>query len=90
LLIDVYINTQNSRIWNAENPHTFHKRPLHSLKVGVWCGIVRPHIRRRAESGNFSKHICNAIRAGVSWQIISFPTLRRKIMENGMEGVTFV
>jgi hypothetical protein len=27
----------NNRIRRAENPHTFHERPLHTLKVGVWC-----------------------------------------------------
>jgi hypothetical protein len=26
------VNSQNSRIWNAANPHIFHERPLHSLK----------------------------------------------------------
>jgi hypothetical protein len=36
-----YINSQNSRIWSTENPHTFHERPLHSLKVGVWCAVSR-------------------------------------------------
>jgi hypothetical protein len=36
-----YVNSQNSRIWSAENPHTFHERPLHSLKVGVWCAVSR-------------------------------------------------
>jgi hypothetical protein len=28
-----YIKSQNSRIWSGENPHTFHERPLHFLKV---------------------------------------------------------
>jgi hypothetical protein len=35
-----YVNRQNSRIWSAENPHTFCERPLHSLKVGVWCAVL--------------------------------------------------
>jgi hypothetical protein len=39
-----YVNSQNIRIWSAENPHTFHERPLHSLKVGVWCAVSRPRI----------------------------------------------
>jgi hypothetical protein len=34
-----YVNSQNSTIWSAENQHTFHGRPLHSLKVGVWCAV---------------------------------------------------
>jgi hypothetical protein len=39
-----YVNSQNSRIWSAENPHTFHERPLYSLKVGVWCAVSRRRI----------------------------------------------
>ncbi|KAG1653194.1 R3H domain-containing protein 2 [Nymphon striatum] len=31
-----YINSQNSRLWCSENPHSFHESPLHSQKVGVW------------------------------------------------------
>jgi hypothetical protein len=30
---------QNSRVWSAENPHTFY-----SLKVGVWCAVSRRRI----------------------------------------------
>jgi hypothetical protein len=36
-----YVDSQNSRIWSAENPHTFHERPLRSSKVRVWCAISR-------------------------------------------------
>jgi hypothetical protein len=39
LYLSGYVNSQNSRIWSADNPHTFHERPLHSLKVGVWCAV---------------------------------------------------
>jgi hypothetical protein len=28
-------------MWSAENPNTFHERPLHSLKVRVWCAVSR-------------------------------------------------
>jgi hypothetical protein len=34
-----YVNSQNNRICSAENLQTFHERPLHSLKVRVWCAI---------------------------------------------------
>jgi hypothetical protein len=34
-----YINSQNSRIQSAENPHTFHERPFCSLKFRVWCAV---------------------------------------------------
>jgi hypothetical protein len=39
-----YINSQNSRIRSAENLHTFHERPLHSLRFGVWCDASRQRI----------------------------------------------
>jgi hypothetical protein len=38
------VNSQNSRIWNAANLHTFHERPLHSLKVAVRCAVPRRRI----------------------------------------------
>jgi hypothetical protein len=34
-----YVNSQNARVWAAENPHVYHEEPLHPLKVGVWCAI---------------------------------------------------
>ena len=39
-----YVNSQNTRIWAAENPHTVHEEPLHSQKIGVWCGVSRRRI----------------------------------------------
>jgi hypothetical protein len=43
-----YVNVQNCRYWASENPQQLHQRPLHSLKVTVWCcisklGIVGPY-----------------------------------------------
>jgi hypothetical protein len=29
-----YINTQNNRCWNLQNPHL-----THEVKVGVWCAV---------------------------------------------------
>ena len=34
-----YLAKHNSRIWNDENPRKIQERPLHSLRVTVWCGI---------------------------------------------------
>jgi hypothetical protein len=34
-----YVYSQNNWIWNIENPHSFHRKPLHSLRVGVWCAV---------------------------------------------------
>lgn len=34
-----YVNSQNFRMWNAENPHMFVETSLHPEKVGVWAGI---------------------------------------------------
>jgi hypothetical protein len=39
-----YVNSQNSRFWSSENPHLFHKVPLHSQKIGCWCAISRKRI----------------------------------------------
>ena len=36
-----YVNSRNTHIWAAENPHTVHEEPLHSQKFEVWCGISR-------------------------------------------------
>jgi hypothetical protein len=33
------INTQNFRLWSAENPHWFAEEDLHPVKVTVWIGI---------------------------------------------------
>jgi hypothetical protein len=34
-----HFNSQNSRLWSAENPHAVIESPLHSVKIGVWCAI---------------------------------------------------
>jgi len=39
-----YVNSQNTRIWAAENHHTMHEEPLHSQKIRVWCGVSRRRI----------------------------------------------
>jgi len=46
--LDGYVNVQNCQYWASENPQQLHQRPLHSLKVTVWCcisklGIVGPY-----------------------------------------------
>jgi hypothetical protein len=39
-----YVNTQNTRIWSAEKPHTLHEAPLHNQKVGVWTAASRKRV----------------------------------------------
>lgn len=34
-----YVNKQNFRYWSHANPQEIHEKPLHSLKVTVWCAI---------------------------------------------------
>ena len=34
-----HVNRHNSRICSDENPREIQERPLHSLRVTVWCGI---------------------------------------------------
>ena len=41
------VNRHNSIIWSDKNPQEIQERPLHSLRVTVWCGVtaeaVTPH-----------------------------------------------
>lgn len=34
-----YVNKQNCRIWGSENPHVVLQKPMHPLRVTVWCGL---------------------------------------------------
>lgn len=34
-----YVNSQNTRYWDTENPNLVHEVPLHDAKVGVWCAV---------------------------------------------------
>lgn len=42
--LDGFVNKQNCRHWATENPHELHQRPLHSLKVTVWCAVSSTRI----------------------------------------------
>jgi len=48
-----YINSQNSSVWCAHNPHVFHESPLHDEKIGVWVGMSR----RRMVGPTFSRRL---------------------------------
>ena len=37
--LDGCVNTQNCRIWGAENPRVIHEKPLHARRATVWCGF---------------------------------------------------
>lgn len=39
-----YTNSQNMRMWSAENPHYFIEAPLHPQKIGVWAAISKRRI----------------------------------------------
>ncbi|KAJ4432161.1 hypothetical protein ANN_20777 [Periplaneta americana] len=39
-----YVNSQNFRIWNANNPYEFIETPLHAEKIGVWAAMSRRRI----------------------------------------------
>jgi len=34
------VNKQNFRYWAERNPRELQERPLHSLRVTVWCTVV--------------------------------------------------
>lgn len=42
--LDGYLNSQNTRIWAAQNPHAVQENSLHPAKIGVWCAISRQRI----------------------------------------------
>ena len=37
--LDGYVNKQNCRIWDTENPHAYIEKPTHPKRVIVWCGF---------------------------------------------------
>lgn len=53
-----YVNSQNMRIWSAENPYAFRETPLHPQKLGVWIGLSR----RRLVGPIFFQGTINALR----------------------------
>ena len=38
------VNKQNMRYWRPKNPRELHQRPLHALRVTVWCALSRVDI----------------------------------------------
>ena len=34
-----YVNKQNYRIWETENPHSYIAKAMHIKQVTVWCGF---------------------------------------------------
>ena len=34
-----YVNKQNYRIWNSENPKMMIEKPLYLQSVTLWCGF---------------------------------------------------
>jgi hypothetical protein len=39
-----YMNSENIRMWSAENPHYYVEQPLHPQKIGVWAAISQRRI----------------------------------------------
>jgi transposase len=37
--LDGNVNSQNFRVWSADNPYEIRERPLHPQKVGVWAAM---------------------------------------------------
>lgn len=58
-----YVNSQNYRIWNAENPHVYRETPMHPIKIGVWIAMSRRRIigpiffQDNINAANYREHI---------------------------------
>jgi hypothetical protein len=39
-----YVSSRKLRMWSNEQPHVFHKQPLHPTKFGVWCVVCCQHV----------------------------------------------
>ena len=52
-----YVNKQNCRIWNEDQPEALQVLPMHPEKVTVWCGlwaggIIRPYFFKGDDGRN--------------------------------------
>jgi hypothetical protein len=45
-----YINPQNTRVWEEENPHEIHTEPLNLEKIEVYCVLSALWQRSRTAS----------------------------------------
>ena len=46
--LDGFVNRQNCRVWDSENPRVISKKQMHPQRVTVWCkfwvrGIIGPY-----------------------------------------------
>ena len=48
-----YVNKQNCRIWDTENPHAYIEKPTHSKQVTVWSGNLQSRLKPY-----FSHYLC--------------------------------
>ncbi|KAJ8956038.1 hypothetical protein NQ318_006314 [Aromia moschata] len=39
-----YVNSQDMRLWSADNLHFYIETPLHSQKIGLWATVSRRRI----------------------------------------------
>ena len=57
-----YVNSQNSRLWSSDNPHSLHTTPLHDKKVDVQVAISRRIVGPIFFMNTInSKHYCSDI-----------------------------
>ena len=81
-----YVNKQNCRIWARQNPYAIHERPLHDVRVTVWCGVTMRGIIGpfffEDENGNCVT--VNSDRYKVMLEQFLFPKLKEMKMSRGV------
>lgn len=87
------VNTQNCRIWSAENPQEIVQEGLHDKKVTVWCGftadfIIGPYFYEEMHNGEAVSVTVNGERYLQMLRDYVIPQLQNE--HHGIENIIFM